>query len=212
VNLLRRKPAPEPAPQVEEPVVPATGKGRPTPKRRQAEGVRRGPVAPPPMTQREAVKRAKQSPTGKPLNKDEKRAMAAERRERMMRGDDAYVMPRDKGPARAYVRDLVDARRNLASLLLPFVLLSFLVLLTPVPVVQAYGPLVLFVALLAAVADSFFFGRQLSRKVAVKFPKGDPTGMSTKAGAMGFYAFNRACMPRRWRAPRPKVATGATVD
>jgi len=34
------------------------GKGRPTPKRREAEG-KRGPVAPPPMTQREAIKRSK---------------------------------------------------------------------------------------------------------------------------------------------------------
>ncbi|WP_211229410.1 DUF3043 domain-containing protein, partial [Nakamurella lactea] len=47
------------------------GKGRPTPKRREAEKVRRGPVAPPPRTQREAVKRSKE--TGKALTKDERR-------------------------------------------------------------------------------------------------------------------------------------------
>ena len=71
-------------------------KGRPTPKRRDAEARRRGPVAPPPSTQREAYKRSKQ--TGG--TKQDRRKASAERRERMMSGDDQYVLPRDKGPAR----------------------------------------------------------------------------------------------------------------
>src|SRR5579884_3322216 len=45
------------------------GKGRPTPKRRDAEGRRRGPVPPPPRTQREAMKRARG-------NKEERRRAA----------------------------------------------------------------------------------------------------------------------------------------
>lgn len=208
MSLLRRKSpvtaAPvEPAPDA---VAPVAGKGRPTPKRREAEG-RRGPVPPPPKTQREAIKRAK---TGsKSMTKEERRAASAERRERMMRGDEAYVLPRDRGPIRAYVRDLVDARRNFAGLLLPIALLSFIILLVPVPVVQAYGPLVLFVAIIAAVIDSIIFGRQIGRKVRQKFPKGDSTGLSTKGAQLGFYAFNRACLIRRWRVPRPKVQVGA---
>ncbi len=45
-------------------------KGRPTPKRREAESRRRGPVAPPPMTQREAMKRSR-------VNKADRRTAAA---------------------------------------------------------------------------------------------------------------------------------------
>lgn len=209
MSLLRRKStvevsAPEPVESV-----PTLGKGRPTPKRRDAEG-RRGPVAPPPRTQREAVKRSKAG--GKSLTKDERRALAAERRERMMRGDDKYVLPRDKGAVRAYVRDLVDARRNFAGLLLPIALLSFLVLIVPVPLVQAYGPMVLMVAIVAAVIDTTIFGRQISRKVRAKFPHGDNSGMSMKGSALGFYAFNRACLIRKWRVPRPRVERGAVID
>lgn len=182
------------------------GKGRPTPKRREAEKVRRGPVAPPPRTQREAVKRSKES--GKKLTKDERRALAATRRERMMKGDDAYLLARDKGKIRAWVRDQVDTRRNLAGLLMPLAVLSFVVLLLPNPVLQTYGPLVLLIAILAAVADGIIFGRRLGKEVREEFPKGDDTNLSRTGRALGFYAFNRAVMPRRWRVPKPRVERG----
>lgn len=184
------------------------GKGRPTPKRSQAQG-RRGPVAPPPKTQREAIKRTKE--VGKTLTKDERRQQSTERRERMMRGDDAYVLPRDRGAVRAYVRDLTDTRRNVAGILLPVALLSFVILLIRNQTVQLIGPFVLLIAILAAVADSIIFGRQLSRLVAQKFPKGDPTGLSVRPRSLGFYAFNRACLIRKWRVPRPRVNRGDAV-
>jgi Protein of unknown function (DUF3043) len=217
VSFLRRKPAdestadaaaePEPAPEP----TPVDGKkGRPTPKRREAEGRSRGPVAPPPKTQREAIKRSRSA--GKSLTKTERRALATERRERMMKGDDAYLLPRDRGKVRQYVRDRTDARRNLAGLLLPLAVLSFLILLVPVAVVQAYGPLVLMIAIFAAVIDTVFFGHQLGKAVRAKFPNGDQSGLSTKGSALGFYAFNRAVLVRRWRVPRPRVKAGDPVD
>ena len=187
---------------------PTVGKGRPTPKRNQATG-RRGPIAPPPMTQREAIKRSKE--VGKTLTKDERRIQSSERRERMMRGDDAYVLPRDKGPVRAFVRDATDSRRNIAGILLPVAVLSFIVLLINNPTVQVVGPLILLVAILAAVVDSIIFGRQLARRVAVKFPKGDPSGLSIRPRSLSFYAFNRACLIRKWRVPRPRVGRGDAV-
>ena len=67
--------------------------------------------------------------------------------ERMMAGDERYLLPRDRGKVRAYVRDLVDSRRNVAGILLPIAVLSFVILLVPFQVVQAYGPLVLLVAI-----------------------------------------------------------------
>jgi len=216
VSFLRRKPANEPAaePAAEAesaPESPADGKkGRPTPKRRDAEGRNRGPVAPPPKTQREAMKRSKEQRST--MSKDERRAAARTNRERMMAGDERYLLPRDRGKVRAYVRDLVDSRRNVAGILLPVALLSFVVLLIPFQAVQAYGPLVLLVAIGAALIDSIIFGRQISKKVRAKFPQGDSSGQSTKGYSLGFYAFNRACLIRRWRAPRPRVDTGAQID
>ena len=213
MSFLRRKPTDQTAatatPTPAEESTPTVGKGRPTPKRREAEG-RRGPVAPPPMTQREAIKRSKEQ--GKSLTKEEKRALSAERRERMMSGDEKYVLPRDRGSVRAYVRDLVDARRNIAGILLPIAVLSFVILLIPIPTVQSYGPLVLLVAIVAAILDTVVFARAIGQKVTAKFPKGDSSDLSTKGSALGFYAFNRACLFRRWRVPRPRVAVGTKID
>ena len=213
MSFLRRKPTDQTAatasPTPTEESTPTVGKGRPTPKRREAEG-RRGPVAPPPMTQREAIKRSKEQ--GRSLTKEEKRALSAERRERMMSGDEKYVLPRDRGPVRAYVRDLVDARRNIAGILLPIAVLSFVILLIPIPTVQSYGPLVLLVAIVAAILDTVIFARAIGQKVRAKFPKGDSSDLSTKVSALGFYAFNRACLFRRWRVPRPRVAVGTKID
>jgi hypothetical protein len=130
----------------------------------------------------------------------------------MMAGDEKYLLPRDRGKVRAYVRDLVDARHNVAGILLPIAALSFVILLVPVQVVQAYGPLVLLVAIAAALIDSIIFGRQISKKVQAKFPNGDSSGQSTRGSSLGFYAFNRSCLIRRWRAPRPRVEIGETIE
>ena len=209
MSLLRRKPADTIVEEAPVPAAPVVGKGRPTPKRSVAEG-RRGPVAPPPKTQREAVKRART--TTKPMTKEEKKVASAERRERMMRGDDAYVLPRDKGPVRAYIRDEVDRRRNLAGLLAPIAVIGLVALMIPgVSVLQVYAPAVLLIAMLAAVADTWVFTRSLRRRVDAKFPKGDPSGLSTKGASLGFYALNRAFLPRRWRVPRTRVTRGAAA-
>jgi len=210
VSFLRRKPADQAsdiaAPAA--PSAPSVGKGRPTPKRSDAAG-HRGPVAPPPKTQREAIKRTKE--VGKTLTKGERRVASDARRERMMRGEDAFVLPRDRGAVRAFVRDVTDARRNVAGILLPVALLSFIVLLINNPTIAVVGPFVLLLAILAAVVDSTIFGRQLNRRVAERFPKGDTSGLSTKPRALAFYAFNRACLIRKWRVPRPRVNRGDSI-
>ncbi len=210
MSILRKKsePAAPEAAVVEQSPEPTVGKGAPTPKRRDQQG-RKGPVAPPPQTQREAYRRAKTQST--PMSKEERKVASGQRRERMMRGDDAAVLPRDRGPVRRYVRDLVDTRRNLSGLLLPVLLVAFLGSLVS-PVIQVYGFLIMLVVMLASFSDAFVAGRQIKRKLDARFPKGDPNGLSTKGFAIGYYAFNRAMLPRRWRAPRPRYRVGDTVE
>ncbi|EHR60144.1 DUF3043 domain-containing protein [Saccharomonospora cyanea] len=183
------------------------GKGRPTPRRREAEGRRRGPVAPPPRTTREAIRRSRELRKQNPVNKEERRAAARERRERMLAGDERYLLPRDRGPVKAYVRDLVDSRRNVLGLFMPMAIVVFVTLLIPIMAVQQYATLLTTVLLLGMIVEGFFNGRRIAKEVRAKFPKEEVRGAS-----IGWYAFVRASQLRRLRVPKPRVKPGDPVN
>lgn len=185
-------------------------KGRPTPKR---DTGRRGPVAPPPLTAAAARARRK-SLAGPKLSRAERRelrssrhAIRVEQRQRMMAGDEAHMLARDRGPLRRYVRDVVDARRNLLGLFIPsaFVLL-FLTMAMPLAV-QRYVSLGLLLLMVAMAVDAVILGRLVSRLVDEKFPE------NTEARwRLSLYAAGRASQLRRMRAPRPQVNRGDRID
>jgi hypothetical protein len=184
-------------------------KGRPTPKRDQG---KRGPVAPAPMTAAEARRRRKE--TNAKLTREEKKAASAarradmaERREKMMAGEDAYLLPRDKGPVRRYVRDVVDSRRNVLGLFMPAALgLIFVMLAVPSVQVQRLLSPAMLVLVLIMVIDGFLVGRKVNKLVDAKFPDNTESGWK-----LGFYAASRASQLRRMRAPRPQVNRGEKV-
>ena len=178
------------------------GKGRATPKRRDAEGRRRGPAPPPPRTQREAAKLARAT---RP-SKDERRAKALERRKRMDAGDDRVLLPRDRGKVRAYVRDIVDSRPHVIGLFLPLAALVLVAALIQNPVIQQYVTLFTFLMLIVMVVEGTLLGMQVLKKARAKFPDEEIKGLGT-----GWYAFSRATQPRRMRVPKPRVKRGDTV-
>ncbi|MGW0041175.1 DUF3043 domain-containing protein [Rhodococcus sp. NPDC003348] len=184
------------------------GKGRPTPSRREAEGRRRGPVAPAPMTSKEARARRKESRGSKEERKlasAERRADAADRRARMLAGEDKYLLPRDKGPVRAYVRDLVDSRRHLVGLFMPLAVLLILAMFLD-PSLQAFVTLGMFVMMLFMVVEGVIMGRQINNKVRERYPDSIDGGFK-----LGWYAFVRASQIRKMRAPQPQVSPGDAV-
>ncbi|WP_340687487.1 DUF3043 domain-containing protein [Amycolatopsis coloradensis] len=185
------------------------GKGKATPKRREAEAKRRGPVAPPPTTMREAMKRNKElrkSAKADPEYKLKQRNAAKERRERMMAGEDKYLLPRDRGPVKAYIRDLVDSRRNLLGLFMPLAILVFVALILPYPEVQRYATLLCTVMLLGMIVEGFLSGRRIAKMVRLKFPN-----ETIKGTSVGWYSFIRASQIRKLRVPKPRVSPGDKV-
>ena len=178
------------------------GKGRPTRSRREAEGRRRGPVAPAPKTQREAMKRAKATRG----DKTQRREASAERRKRMMAGDDRVLPVRDRGPVKAFVRDLVDSRRHLMGLFMPLAVLIFITVVVPVPGLQNLGSLLCLCILAAMVVEGTLLGRQVLSRVRTKFPNEEVKGFS-----VGWYAFTRATQIRKLRMPAPRVKAGEAV-
>ncbi len=173
-------------------------KGRATPKRRDAEQHRRGPAAPPPRTQREALKRSKSE-------RGDRRSATAERRERMAAGDDRYVMRRDKGPVRAYARDVIDSRRNLMGLFMPLALLIVIALFAGrvAPQAQQVATVVVLIFLVAMVTEGLYLGYVVNRKVRAKFPDSGERPLS-----LTWYVFMRASQIRRLRMPKPRVKPG----
>ncbi|SOX54719.1 DUF3043 domain-containing protein, partial [Mycobacterium ahvazicum] len=188
-------------------------KGRPTPKREAARrSAKKGPVAPAPKTAAEARARRK-SLAGPKLSREERkaertagRARMTDRRERMMAGDEAYLLPRDQGPIRRYVRDVVDARRNLLGLFMPATL-GLLFVMFGAPQLQLYiSPAMLVITAIMAI-DGLILGRKVSRLVDEKFPSNTESRWK-----LGIYAAGRASQMRRMRAPRPQVKRGSRVD
>src|SRR5947208_16227608 len=80
------------------------GKGRPTPKRRDAQK-RRG--TPTPTNRKEASK----------LRRERMREQRSQQRQALLTGDERHLPARDAGPAKRLARDVVDARFTIGSCL-----------------------------------------------------------------------------------------------
>lgn len=185
------------------------GKGRPTPKRRDAQNRRQGPVAPPPANRAEA--RARRKAQKQTLTKEERKELKAQRtqqrveqREKMMAGDEKYMIAKDRGPVRAYARDLVDSRRNVAGLFLPFAVVLLVAMM--MPQYAFYINILLLAFVIVVAVDSVILGRMVNNRVRERFPETTDTGFR-----LGFYSFVRAMQLRMMRAPRPRVSPGDKV-
>jgi hypothetical protein len=175
--------------------VKASGKGRPTPKRTEAQGRRPGPPPPPPTTRKEAYKRMR----------EQQATRRSETRQGAARGDDAYLPARDRGPVRKLVRDVVDSRRNVGSFFLAIAGVALIGTIVPSLVVRNYASFLLFGFFLLLIVDSVVLGRKIKRRVAGRFPE------QQKTRGLIWYGISRATMIRRWRFPKPEVPLGADV-
>jgi hypothetical protein len=182
-------------------------KGKPTPKRRDAEGRRRGPLPPPPRTQREASKRS--AALRPSVSKDERNAEKARRRQGMLDGDDRYALPKDRGPVRALIRDEIDEHRHFIGLFMPVVglVLVATVAFANNPNVAALSAPASFVVLIIMILEGLFICRRVIKRVREEYPEAPDRGVS-----IGWYAFQRAMTIRKLRMPKPKVQPGETTS
>ena len=177
------------------------GKGRPTPRRREAEQRNRHPVVGSPRLSPNATKEER-----KAARAAQRQAATAERakaREAMLAGDERYLPAQHAGPARRFARDYVDSRFNVGELLLPIAgVVLLLGLLPPLARYSVYFVPLLYVFALGVVVNGFFLARRVNRLAAERF--GD------SARGVGRYAALRSAQVRRLRMPKPKVRRGQT--
>jgi hypothetical protein len=103
-------------------------KGRPTPKRRDAQAERAQRMKPP-KDRREAYK----------MQRDRQKEDRSKVRNALITGDDRYLPSRDRGPLRRFVRDWVDARRTIGEFFIIIGLVVVLANLSPSATVKSYA-------------------------------------------------------------------------
>jgi hypothetical protein len=169
------------------------GKGKPTPKRSEAERRRRQPYTAP--KDRKEASRA---------SRDRQRTDRTRRMEAVRRGEEWALPPRDRGPVKALARDYVDSKRRVSEYYMYGLLVLLVLLFIRAPIVQTIVPLLVLGAVLIMGAEGILIGRKVKSLAAERLP-----GESTRGLAL--YSAMRALQIRKLRAPKPRVKPGDSV-
>lgn len=170
------------------------GKGRPTPTRKEAEQRRREAVRPGAGGARAMAKNARKQ-------------SAAERAERLAaikRGDERYLPARDKGPARAMIRDMVDSKLTASEFFLPMAVIVLGCSISGSRQATTVATNIWAIMVVVIGIDLVLLNRRIRRQVTARFPNEPRRGM-------GAYGMMRALTFRRFRSPVPRVERGAQV-
>jgi hypothetical protein len=174
----------------------ASGKGRATPKRKDAEAARKKRMAPP-RNRREASA----------LRRERMREQRSKQRQALAGGDDRYLPVRDRGPVKKYIRDYVDSHRTIGEYLIPIFIAVLLIdlLLSPLTSsVPLVGSLPWIIVLAALAIDSLRIVRGLREGITQRFGAGEARGAA-------FYALMRSWQMRRLRLPKATIRRGAEI-
>lgn len=167
---------------------PNGGKGRPTPKRKEREASNKRPLV----------------PNDRKLAREQERARVRAERERsrvgMLAGDERYLLARDRGPQRKFVREYVDARFSIGELMIP--VMVAVLLLSFIPSIYGWTLLILWGFFGLLILDSVVLGTTVNRRIKSRF------GAGNQERGLRWYAIMRAMQMRRMRIPKPQNARG----
>ncbi|MEV4920195.1 DUF3043 domain-containing protein [Streptomyces tirandamycinicus] len=169
---------------------PEAPKGRPTPRRSEAQTQRRRAQSAP-LDRKAAMRRQREA----------RRADLARQREALAGGDERYLPVRDKGPVRRFVRDFVDSRFCIAEFFLPLAVVILVLSMIRVPQLQNIALLLWLGVIVMIVVDSIGLWIRLKKQLNERFPN------EPKRGAVA-YGLMRTLQMRRLRLPKPQVKRG----
>jgi Protein of unknown function (DUF3043) len=173
------------------------GKGRPTPKRSEAERGRRQGITGSP---------GRPGPSRGGGGRAESRTDRSRRYEAMKRGEEWALPARDRGPVKALARDYVDSHRRPSEYYM-YVMVAVLIMLLVIraPAVQQIAePVVLLLLILFVVVDATLLRISLQKLIGQRLP-----GESLRGVTM--YAVLRALQIRKLRSPAPRVRPGDKI-
>ena len=190
------------APAKSKPVAQA-GKGRPTPRRSEAEAKRYRTVTGSTTSGRG---RPAAADSGRKLTPEEKAKARADRNKQlqaMRRGEDWALGVRDRGSAKRLARDYVDAHRRPME----FYMYALIVLIIALfagksnSALGNYMQIFLIVIIVIIAVDGLLLRRSVLKVVHERLPNESTRGL-------GFYAIMRGLQLRRFRTPAPRLKPG----
>lgn len=164
-----------------------TGKGRPTPTRKEREAANLRPLV---SSDRKAAGQAS-------------KAQVASERQRarigLANGEEKYLPARDKGPQRRFIRDYVDARFSVGEILIPVMFVVIILTFIQNPVFQVVSVYGLWIFFGLAVIDVLVAGQLIQSKLIKKY------GREKLQRGNRWYTAMRALQLRLMRLPKPQV-------
>ena len=167
-----------------------SGKGRPTPSRKEAEAAAKA-RAKPPRTRRGQVAAQRAS----------KGESSQRVRQGMRNGEEKYLLARDKGPVRRFIRDFVDSRFSFVEMIIPLLVVTMVLGYSGNSTLASFGNAILFGSVLLVIVDMLMLRFRLRRQLAARFPD-EPVKGTT------YYAVTRAMQMKFMRLPKPQVKIG----
>jgi hypothetical protein len=164
----------------------STGKGRPTPSRKEREAANLRPIVG--NKSKESIAQARQR----------QRESRARDRAAMLAGDEKFLLPRDRGPQRKIAREVIDNRYTIIEGLMPLMVVFLLLSSINSKAGQEIVTLVMIIALVVVGIESFFLFRIIKKLIREKV--GSET---TIQRGTWFYIISRGMQPRPLRIPKP---------
>jgi hypothetical protein len=169
------------------------GKGRPTPKRSEAERGRR-----------QGITGSPGRPGSSGGGRTDSKADRSRRYEAMKRGEEWALQPRDRGPVKALARDYVDSKRRLSEYYMYVMVVMIILLFIKLPSIQTIAEPVALLLIVFVVIDSFFIRRSLQKLIGERLPGESMQGVT-------WYAVMRGLQIRKMRTPAPRVRPGDKI-
>lgn len=168
-----------------------TGKGRPTPKRRDAEAERK-----------QSAKLPRDPKAARKAMRERDRAERMRQREALYTGDERSLPPRDQGPIRKFVRNYVDARLSSGEVFLPVAFLVMFAAFIQSQAVVVFVNTVWSLMLIVVIADSVWMTFRLRKLIGREFPE------TLRPWSHVGYGVMRGLTMRLMRLPKPRVSIG----
>jgi hypothetical protein len=163
------------------------GKGRATPSRKTAQAA-----------SKERARSAVDKKAAAKLLRERRASDNAKMRTGMKNGDEKYLMERDKGPVKRFIRDYVDVRISFMEFLLPILVIIMALQFSRVSSLQGFSSGLWSASVILLVLDVLWLNLRLGKELKTRFPDQSVRGWR-------FYAMMRAIQIRQLRLPKPRL-------